>query len=255
MKSYERLERYLNGEEVDSFPFEVFSSTQALAHFMGYDHNDLQDEKVYDEVIREAFNKFDTDLVRIGYGQSTIGKFLGSKVRVNEHGNEMVQEFVLEDYKDLEKLYQKKNDVKREFEKIIEFGRNIKKRNDFIHIGSGMNAPFTTASGIRSAENILRDTRKNKEKLKELLELSLELNIEWVKAFTSEFGKTRFHIADPVSSLNLISIKQYEEFSKPYFSRLVDKIREITGIKPQIHICGKSKKMWPFFKRNEYKHF
>lgn len=52
MKSYERLERYLNGEEVDSFPFEVFSSTQALAHFMGYDHNDLQDEKVYDEVIR-----------------------------------------------------------------------------------------------------------------------------------------------------------------------------------------------------------
>lgn len=105
---------------------------------------------------------------------------------------------------------------------------------------------MTIASGIRSPDLILRDTRKNPRELKDLLELSLNYIIEWIKIFTNEFGPTRVSISDPLSSLDVLAPKQFCEFSEPYFSRLIEEVYLITGIKPKVHICGKSSGIWEY---------
>ena len=49
--------------------------------------------------------------------------------------------------------------------------------------------------------------------------------------------------ADPVSSTSLISVKQYKEFSLPYFQKNVDYIKK-NGGGCGLHICGTSRKLW-----------
>ena len=49
--------------------------------------------------------------------------------------------------------------------------------------------------------------------------------------------------ADPVSTTSLLRVKQYEEFSLPYFQHNVDFIKK-NGGGCGLHICGGSRKLW-----------
>ena len=49
--------------------------------------------------------------------------------------------------------------------------------------------------------------------------------------------------ADPVSTTSLLRVKQYREFSLPYFQHNVDFIKK-NGGGCGLHICGGSRKLW-----------
>ena len=102
--------------------------------------------------------------------------------------------------------------------------------------------PFTTAMNIVGAENLLRWSRKYPAEIKGLMELVTEATnqlIEEAKDLDISFG-----FADPFSSTTVISARQYQEFSKPYIQVNIQKIRELTGQRPVLHICGKSREIW-----------
>ena len=82
-----------------------------------------------------------------------------------------------------------------------------------------------------------------------------DYTIDFVKIFTEVVGGCFFKIADPVSSLNVISKKQYDEFTQPYMEKLSDSVYEITGIKPMVHICGKTDKVWENFRDSSFSRF
>ena len=82
-----------------------------------------------------------------------------------------------------------------------------------------------------------------------------DYTIDFVKIFTEVVGGCFFKIADPVSLLNVISKKQYDEFTQPYMKKLSDSVYEITGIKPMVHICGKTDKVWDNFKGSSFSRF
>lgn len=246
MKMYERLEKYLIGEQIDSYPFEIFSLLESLAWNLGYSTSDLSNIDIFDKVSEIAYNQYDLDIHTVGLNQTSIGEVMGTTVAYPINGTSYAENYFLKDYSQLKEFPNNISDISDIYIKKIEYAVNIRKRNPQYYIQTGICAPMTIASGIRSPDLILRDTRKNPRELKDLLELSLNYIIEWIKIFTNEFGPTRVSISDPLSSLDVLAPKQFCEFSEPYFSRLIEEVYLITGIKPKVHICGKSSGIWEY---------
>ena len=55
-------------------------------------------------------------------------------------------------------------------------------------------------------------------------------------------GTTNF--SDPVTCMDVISKKQFDEFSLPYIKKLIDGTEKIMGSRPGAHICGKTSPIW-----------
>ena len=134
---------------------------------------------------------------------------------------------------------------------MLETARKLKDRFPEMTLSTGVVGPFSTAVAVRPIENILRDTRKNPEKLKELLKLCVDNSLKWVEVFTKEFGKAGPSCSDPVTCTDILSEKQFCEFSLPEMKRLFNGLTEITGIKPSLHICGHTKGIWKYFPEME----
>jgi uroporphyrinogen decarboxylase len=96
--------------------------------------------------------------------------------------------------------------------------------------------PFRHAAMLRSAENLMRDTFKNRESARRLLDLATNSQIVWGTA-VAQAGADIVFVSDPTSSGDAVSSKTYEEWGLPYTKRLVGAIKE-TGAKVLMHICG-----------------
>jgi uroporphyrinogen decarboxylase len=82
----------------------------------------------------------------------------------------------------------------------------------------------------------MKDMFKEKENLKELLEIALNSLIVYAVAIISA-GADIVFVSDPASSGDAISKKQYEEWGAPFTKRLVNMIKR-SGVKAILHICG-----------------
>ena len=83
----------------------------------------------------------------------------------------------------------------------------------------------------------------------------MDCNLKFIEFFCSEIGKIPSIIMDPVSSLNLMSKKQFDELSYPSLNEYTKKIYEMTGYKPGLHICGTTKGLWESFDKLEISFF
>lgn len=110
-----------------------------------------------------------------------------------------------------------------------------------VPVSATVTAPFTVAAMAVGTEELLVGTRKYPEKVKQLMEIIVENNNKYIDRLL-EMG-VGIGFADPVSSTALISVKQYEEFSLPYFKKNVDYIKK-NGKGCGLHMCGTSKKLW-----------
>lgn len=116
------------------------------------------------------------------------------------------------------------------------------KIGDEVGVSSGLGGPFTTAASLRGTEYFLRDTIKNPEWVHMLLEISTQSIFNYIDA-VSDIG-IKPSLAEPVSSLNVISPKQFRTFVKPYLKKCVDRIIDRWGSGPSIHVCGNTKGIW-----------
>ena len=87
---------------------------------------------------------------------------------------------------------------------------------------------------------------KKPEKIKQLMEVITENNNRYIQRLI-DLG-VGIGFADPVSSTALISVKQYETFSLPYFQKNVDFIKK-QGAGCGLHICGTSRALWELLKK------
>ncbi len=97
-------------------------------------------------------------------------------------------------------------------------------------------APFRHAAMMRGPENIMRDMHRQKDNLRELLELALNSLVIYAVAVISA-GADIVFMSDPTSSGSAISKKQFEDWGLPYLKRLVGLIKR-SGVKTILHICG-----------------
>jgi len=100
--------------------------------------------------------------------------------------------------------------------------------------------PFTTASNIPGADKLAKWILKKPDVAHQLLRLATDYQAELAKYFVERYGAERVIPlqAEPATSNQMISPKQFEEFALPYIKELCDRMLAL-GIKHiKMHICG-----------------
>jgi uroporphyrinogen decarboxylase len=102
---------------------------------------------------------------------------------------------------------------------------------------SNINGPFQIAAQLRGITKICMDFYRNPELVLELVDLATHASIAMAKAEV-EAGTDAVVLGDAMSSPNLISPKQFEQFSFPYIRRIIEEVGH--SIPFFLHICGDS---------------
>ncbi|QDW74763.1 uroporphyrinogen decarboxylase [Lachnospiraceae bacterium KGMB03038] len=242
----ERSKLYSAGEEVDFLPFGFNSPDSALLPLYGFSQQQFRESlEVKKELIRRKKEDFDLEGISLGMSLKGIGRAVGSKIGFPENDIEYIEECILTDYDQLERMEIIQPQNVPFMVKTIETGHRLKEVFPEMSVRTSVAGPMTTAISIRKVEDVLRDIIRHPQELKRLLQFSVDCSLAWVQYVKNEFGNISCSFADPATSQNLISWKNFQIFSKPYMKRLFDGIQEITGKKPSVHICGKTKKLWP----------
>lgn len=249
MTASERIKAYLNGDRVDHLPYDILCIDWIVAAEMGYSLKDLSNIDIMAKVVNKRFDLYGID----GFGEAmvlrNVGEAVGSKVIYPDNEIDYIEKFAMDTNLDMnliEKVDSLNNPITK---KKLERARILKDRLNDHPIGTEVSGPLTVAAAIRPINKLLRDLKKNPEEVKKLLEFTVQTNLDWVRAFTNEFGPTAVMIADPVGCDDILSPGQIAEFSYPYLDRLASSIYEITGIKAGLHVCGHTKKQWESYKK------
>ncbi|MDU6877360.1 uroporphyrinogen decarboxylase family protein [Clostridium tepidum] len=244
MTAKERSEAYFKGEEVDRLPCAImFEETAAVYAGINTKKYYFDADKMLEAEVFKV-RQFGAESAGINVTLRGMGEALGSKMGYpNERASYLIDP-VLKDYSILDNM-----DVINPYKDgrlpiiLKALGKIKKELGDEVNIGSGVSGPISAASAVRGTNNLMRDFVKNKEGIHKLLDFMTECNLAYVKAVYEEYGLI-CGIGDPLSCGNLISAKQFEEFVEPYLRKNIDGIYKITGKKPSLHICGKTKHIW-----------
>lgn len=245
MTEAERIKAYNAREEVDFIPYTLQAPDPAMADIFGFTTTQFaKDFEVKSEVIRRRREEFGLDSFNVGLGLKTIGGALGSILNAPEHGIDYVETHILKDYADFDKLEVTDSYKNPKLAPILESAKRLKDRFPDVTMTTSVAGPLSTAISIRPVESVLKDTIKNPEMLHELLDLTVACSLKWFEAFYHEFGSVGTSFSDPVTCMDVISKKQFDNYSLPYIKKLIDGTDKIMGSRPGAHICGKTSPIW-----------
>ncbi|RGY81692.1 uroporphyrinogen decarboxylase family protein [Dorea sp. AM58-8] len=241
----ERIAEYLKGNDVDCIPYAFLAPDDALAVIWGYSKGDLRRSfEARCNMIERKKAEYGFTGLSISMGLRGIGEAAGSILKYPENKTDYVEKYVADNYDNIDLSEPLNVHSHSILMNKLENGKRMMERFPTMGISTDVAGPITTASAIRPVELILRDMRKNPEKLNELLQYSVDSSLEWVKVFVEETGSRSVGISDPVTSTDVLGYKYFLEYSQPYFDKLFSGIVQITGEKPSVHICGHTKKIW-----------
>lgn len=246
MNPMERMMAYAKGEEVDRIPFMV-GGGEPMAGLYGYTIGEFRRSL---DVQFDVAEKVKAEFCGSGMGVNTnlslrgVGEALGSTAVYPENGLDYISDFILKDYSMLDDLVFDP-ETNQFLQNKIKRAHEIKERmGGRCMVVTGGAGPMTTAISIRQPDLFLRDMIQNKENAHRLLDFSVQCTLKWIEYNQKEFGGVRVGLADPGTSTTLISKRMFLEFSKPHMADLLAGIKDITGMIPSIHICGKTKAFW-----------
>lgn len=245
MSANERMSKYMKGEEVDHIPCILQGPEYAVANVLGYTAKECKTQyEVRREVTKAEYEEFGRGNFNVDLGLKRMGAALGSNLYQPEDSINYIDKFILDDLSELDKLEIPDPRTTPILKELIENGKRMKEDLPFIGIGGGVAGPISTAISILPVEKFLKATRKDPEKVHKLLDFVVDCNLRFVQVLKEEFKEISIGICDPVTCTDIISKKQFEEFSLPAFRKLVDGIKEITGSYPSVHICGSTNRIW-----------
>ncbi len=238
MTPNERLTAFMTGKPMDrmlAMPVLCSMSGKAL----GMTHKEKRSTALNEALAQVVcYERFGNDLTITEYGLHGVGAALGSQMSDPEDAVPAIMKYALDDLNDLDQLDMSKLELKndKKFQLHIEATKIlIDKVGNEVPTGVLISGPFTAAASIYKVENLLRATRKNPEKLHQLINFCNE----GLKMIYREFIKAGAVIlmCDPIASGTLLHRKQYLEFVLPYTTDLIKDIHDAKGT-VCYHICG-----------------
>lgn len=246
MTKAERNKAYAEGKEVDHIPV-VFSIGEPQAPLYGYSMGQYRrSAKVQIDVAEKARADFGVGgpnaFTWLGWRRA--GEAMGSTVLSPEHDLERITDHVLKDYAMLDDMEfdPRTNKVLQEHIAIAQEIRAL--TNGQCATTTQISGPMSVAIAIRKPELFLRDMINDKENAHRLLDFCVDCNLKWIAYQMELFGNIPISLSDPGSASNLIGLRMFREFSKPYLLKMAEGLKELTGRIPAIHICGKTKAIW-----------
>lgn len=243
MTPMERAAALAAGQAVDRLPFSPILGETA-AHLIGatipqYRHS----AQVMVDVELAVYDMFGQDGAGTGPGYPGLAEAMGTKLKYPENNIPFVIEPAIKDWNELSRLEPVDPYHSGKLPLYLEALKMLKdKMGKVIPVGSCIGGPFSTAAFIRGTDSLLRDLRKDPEKVHRLLEIVTASALNYIDAVI-DLG-CGISIADPVASGTMISADNFREFVKPYMKTCADRVRERTGQGPMLHICGNSSRIW-----------
>ena len=229
LTAIERDRLLSEGKEVDRIMC-CIDTGETLAPMIGLKVKDyyFSSEKML-ELEQYIYDTFHSD----GAGLSTtlrgMAEAMGSKIKYYDHNIAQLETPALASLDDVDQA--KLVDVDKDGRlPIILKGLKMVKENlgDKVPVSGTVTGPFTIAAMVVGTEKLLIGMIKKPDKvyIARMLEMGVGVGF-----------------ADPVSTTTLLRVKQYREFSLPYFQHNVDFIKK-NGGGCGLHICGGSRKLW-----------
>nr|WP_092071638.1 uroporphyrinogen decarboxylase family protein [Dendrosporobacter quercicolus]NSL49513.1 uroporphyrinogen decarboxylase [Dendrosporobacter quercicolus DSM 1736]SDM28689.1 uroporphyrinogen decarboxylase [Dendrosporobacter quercicolus] len=250
MTPKERITAVLAGKPYDRVPCSIYITGQAgkAAGISPWDC--YYSAAKIAQIQIEAHRIFGVEAVTSGPGLPGIAEAIGSTVYYpGQENTPYITDFAVKAYADIHRLEIPDPGKKGRLPIHLEALEILVERfHDTVPVNSNIAGPFTTAANVRGTESFLRDIYRNPEFVHQLLRLSLNSTLSYVKA-AAGIG-ANITIADPTASSTLISPSQFREFALPYLQELATGIAELTGSAPSLHICGNTTKIWPDMARS-----
>lgn len=242
----EKLEKYLQGEPVDHQPLYLHYPDYALSNVLGFSTRDFEEDfEVFEKVMVYNAREYFSPWANVRLSLRTLGQAAGSDLVFPKNGIDYVSSYFLEDYDRLKNLKDLDPYKDKVLSRILSRAYKLKERNPDLNVTTGVAGPLTTAVSLRPYGKLMEDLKTNSENLKSLLTWSLENSLKWIEVFTRELGPGLVSISDPMSSLDVLDLKDFRKFSYPYLKTLVDQTKKISKEKAFVHICGNTQGLWP----------
>lgn len=194
------------------------------------------------ELEEYIYNTFQSDGAGISTTLRGMAEAMGSKIKYMDHNIAQLDTPAISSLDDVDKLPLVDIEKDGRLPIILEGLRMVKERlGDKVPVSGTVTGPFTVAAMVVGTETLLKGMMRQPEKVKQLMDIIVENNNRYIARMLDIGVGVGF--ADPVSSTSLLRVKQYEEFSLPYFQKNVDFIKK-NGGGCGLHICGTSRKLW-----------
>ncbi len=244
LTAIERSKLLSEGKEVDRISC-CIDTGETLAPMIGVpvkDYYHSSDRML--ELEEYIYETFHSDGAGISTTLRGMAEAMGTKLRYFDHNIAQVETTAISSLDEVDKLKPVDIDKDGRLPIILDGLKKVKASlGDKVPVSGTVTGPFTIAAMVVGTERLLIGMVKQPEKVHQLMNLITENN-EKLIARMLELG-IGIGFADPVSTTSIIREKQYCEFSLPYFQRNVDFIKK-NGGGAGLHICGKSKKLWPY---------
>jgi len=238
MTPYQRVLAVLEGERPDRTPVVPLVRDWVIRQAGFTVSEAMQDIAKYVYAQFFCLKRFGYDAVRDLSAIHAESEAMGSTLKIPDDGPPSVVDFAVKDYdRDMPKLRIPNPWTDGRLPTILEGIRQLKGMcGTLVPLIAYVQAPFRHAAMLRGSDELMKDTYKRPDKVKELLEITTVSQIVYGIACVHA-GADIIFISDPTSSGDAISIKTWEEFALPYTTRVVQAVKR-TGVKMIMHICG-----------------
>jgi uroporphyrinogen decarboxylase len=243
MTPRERMDAFAKGQPIDR----VITAPDmgvTMTHYTGVKARDYYHSAVLMAELEIAlFKRLRHDSVSISTSLRGVAQAMGATVCYPDYSISYLMEPVITAPTDIDKLYVadplKDGNLPVLLEAIQLTYESLHKE---VNVSAAMTAPISVAASVIGTENLLKWMIKYPESLHHVMECVVESNNRYIDEVAKRGVSIGF--ADPVSSMSLLSPKQFRTFSLPYLKQNINRVKEKTGSAPGIHICGKSKALW-----------
>jgi uroporphyrinogen decarboxylase len=237
-----RLSAYAAGQPIDRLPCVPIVGNTA-ARVIGAKVGDFRGNgRLIAEAQVAAYRLFNYDIIRIFTDLYTQAEAMGATVHYPEDETAYLAAPALGDISALDRLRPadplKDGNLPHHLEAMR---RAVGAVGSEVAVTGAVTCPFTNASFLVGAENLARLMMKDKEAVHKLCEVSLETSLAYAEAII-DAGCTP-SLTDAMSSMSVISPRQFREFSFPYLKLLIGYIHS-RGKGVTLHICGKTSGIW-----------
>jgi uroporphyrinogen decarboxylase len=195
----------------------------------------LQNPKVFVKAQVAAYERYKPDIVVMQGDLLMDVEAMGNELRFPEDSMCISTKYVLEDKGKLSSLQVPDPTKDGRMPAYLEILAETKKVITDAIVSAVVGGPWTTAIGLRGANELIRDAIKDPDYVHELMDLCSQVSIAFMEAIKPL--KVGLSYSEAPASCSLISPKMYREFIFPHHKRIVNHFKEKkAGL--GLHICG-----------------
>jgi MtaA/CmuA family methyltransferase len=112
----------------------------------------------------------------------------------------------------------------------------VREMGDEKFLYSTLCCPFTLVGELRGVEALLLDIVMQPDFAREMLDRATDMIMAYSEYYSST-GVDGILLCDPTASGSLVNTKEFEEYSRPYITKCLKKVRDADRC-PMVHICG-----------------